>query len=63
MDSDLQDLKNMFPSLTDTELSTARENIERYLAVAWEICQLSIRSFDDGKVAAYDQRKVDSQQT
>lgn len=30
-------LKKLFPSLRDDELQTARENLDAYLELAWEI--------------------------
>lgn len=32
-------LRALFPALRDEELKVAEENLDRYLQLAWEICE------------------------
>jgi len=36
-----ENLRGWFPGLTEEELATARENLDRYLELAWEIWEIS----------------------
>jgi hypothetical protein len=40
------ELKNLYPTLTDEELRIALENLDRYLELAWEIVEDAQVSFD-----------------
>ena len=40
------ELKNLYPTLTDEELRIALENLDRYLELAWEIIEDAQVSFD-----------------
>ncbi len=59
-----EDIRGMYPRLTDEERIIAAENLDRYLEFAWEIWeenQLARRmSFDGNDRELYDQGKVDS---
>jgi hypothetical protein len=38
------ELRSLYPNLSDDELTAAKENLDRYLLLAWEI--LEDRAFD-----------------
>jgi hypothetical protein len=65
------DLKSLYPGLTEAELMVARENLDRYLALAWEIFEESLmesRALDQAAFSEPQSRgrieaKVDSQKT
>ncbi|MGC9224934.1 MAG: hypothetical protein ACP5E2_13485 [Terracidiphilus sp.] len=40
------DLKDLYPALTDEELRIAVENLDRYLELAWEIIEDAQANFD-----------------
>jgi hypothetical protein len=42
----LDELKKLYPSLTDEELVIAQENLDRYLKLAWEIYMAGSQSTD-----------------
>ena len=42
----IEDLRELYPSLTDEELIIAQENLDRYLKLAWEIYMASSQSTD-----------------
>lgn len=41
----LENLRVLYPTLSDEELAVARENLDRYLLLAWEV-------YEDLKIAA-----------
>jgi hypothetical protein len=56
-------LRKLYPSLTDEELRIAGENLDAYLALAWEIfqdMQAEATSLTDAVDQARIQGKVDS---
>ena len=70
MDEELDALKSLYPNLSLEELVLARENLDRYLSLAWEIfeeAQLATRCgpaepFPNDHPAVVSKGKVDSQQ-
>ena len=32
-------MRDLYPALSNSESALARENLDRYLALAWEICE------------------------
>ncbi len=37
--ANVEELKALFPNLSDSELTVAAENLDRYLLLAWEIVE------------------------
>jgi hypothetical protein len=71
MNEDIATLKALYPNLSPEELELAKENVDRYLSLAWEIFEdsrLAARcephpSSLDSNLAVPSKGKVDSQQT
>jgi hypothetical protein len=69
MNEELTALKALYPNLSPEELVVAKENLDRYLSLAWEIYEGSPLAGRDGAVFPQSesrgsiQGKVDSQQT
>jgi hypothetical protein len=71
MNDDFDGLKALYPNLSAQELELARENLDRYLSLAWEIYETSCLvaesgaapSLPDPDLAVVSKGKVDSQQT
>jgi hypothetical protein len=71
MNEELDTLKALYPNLSPEELVLAKENLDRYLSLAWEIfeesqlatrCEPALSSPND-HLAVGSKGKVDSQQT
>jgi hypothetical protein len=71
MDEELDALRALYPKLSPEELVLAKENLDRYLSLAWEIfadaqlasrCRLAEPSPNDHP-AVLSKGKVESQQT
>jgi hypothetical protein len=71
MSEDFGELKSLYPHLSEADLAVARENLDRYLILAWEIFEDSLMEsrVGDSRIFAEDrsrgriEAKVDSQQT
>jgi len=71
MNEELDTLKALYPNLSPEELVLAKENLDRYLSLAWEIYEDSLvvsghepsPSFPKDHLAVGSKGKVDSQQT
>jgi hypothetical protein len=44
----MDELKKLYPSLSDEELSIVQENLDLYLKLAWEICTEGSQAEIDG---------------
>jgi hypothetical protein len=69
MNDDLAGLKALYPNLSPEELVLAKENLDRYLSLAWEIYEDSLLarcepalSSPEQHLAVTSKGKVDSQQ-
>jgi hypothetical protein len=52
-------LRDLYPSLTEPELKEAKENLERYFAVAWKIAHGSQADFDNnGPLPSMEERSL-----
>jgi hypothetical protein len=58
-----EELRALYPKLSEAELEEARENLRAYLTLAWEIWEAHPERFDAVHPEPYDQGKVDSPQT
>jgi len=71
MNEELDTLKALYPNLSLEELVVAKENLDRYLSLAWEIFEdaqpptrrESAPSSPEDHLAVGSKGKVDSQQT
>jgi Tfp pilus assembly protein PilF len=58
-------MREIYPALNEQELNEAKENLERYLKLAWRIAERIVResekaSFDSTLNNSYDDTKVDN---
>jgi hypothetical protein len=63
MNEELEILGALYPNLSPEELMAARDNLDRYLSLAWEIfeeSQLLPQSSPEGHLAVGSKGKVDS---
>jgi hypothetical protein len=70
MTDDLVKLKTLYPNLGDEYLVVVKENLDRYLSLAWEIAEDARLQSNNGSCSLAEsssrgtiQGKVDSQQT
>jgi hypothetical protein len=71
MNEDLDTLKTLYPNMSPEELVLAKENLDRYLSLAWEIYEGSLLVAQSETASSSPKKhlgvvfkgKVDSQQT
>jgi hypothetical protein len=54
MTDDLAEVRALYPDLPPDDLATARENLDRYLMLAWEIWEERELAVEHGKTAPVD---------
>ncbi len=51
------ELRSLYPGLSDEEILVVKENIDRYLLLAWEIMKEAQNHLDGNDAASYDECK------